>query len=222
MKILITGGATQEPIDQVRIITNKSSGRTAATIADTFLEQGSDVTYVHGMNAILPHRPCTRIPFQTHAQLDETLTTLLASEKFDGVIHLAAVSDYTVESVQQGEQAWLPHEVNKISSHGPLTLHLKPTKKLVHHLKEQAHSSDFTLIAFKLTATLCESERLRAVEKLTQNPAINYIVHNDLHDITSEQKHVFTVYSGQESVGRLGNAHELSSWLVHCIKKNLK
>ncbi len=218
MKVLITGGATQEPIDQVRVITNMSTGRTAATIADAFIQEGAEVTYAHGVQAILPKLDCVKREFHNHASLESLLTNLLSHEQFNVVIHLAAVSDYTVASIHQEEQSWLPHEITKISSEKNLTVELKPTRKIIHHLKENALFPQFTLVAFKLTVTQSLEERLSAVRKLSQNSAINYIVHNDLHDITSPANHLFTVYRGEKALTRLTNADELSQWLVKLIK----
>lgn len=222
MKVLITGGATQEPIDQVRVLTNLSTGRTAATIADAFIKDGFDVTYVHGVKAALPMSSCTVTPFTTHACLDETLTQLLSRTPFDAVIHLAAVSDYTLASIHQGDQCWLPNEVGKIKSGENILLNLQPTRKIIHHLKEEAVFKDFLLIGFKLTVTRSEEKRLEAVKKLTKNPAINFVVHNDLHDITSIEEHAFAVYQGERIIHRFLNVHELSLWLVDLVTRHCK
>lgn len=220
MKVLITGGGTQEPIDQVRVLTNISTGKTAAKIADGFIKEGCCVTYVHGVQAALPHEPCDLVPFTSHASLDQALRDLLSKEQFDAVIHLAAVSDYTVESISQGDSLKRPQEMGKISSKDPLVLHLKPTRKIIHHLKEEAVFATFILIGFKLTATTDLDARCQAVKKLTQNPAINYVVHNDLHDIICAHKHLFTVYDAEGIIAQLQNATDLSLWLIDLLKKH--
>jgi phosphopantothenoylcysteine decarboxylase/phosphopantothenate--cysteine ligase len=214
IKVLITGGATCEPIDQVRVITNISTGKTAAIIADAFSQAGCDVTYVRGVNAVKPTQSCRQHSFDTHASLDQLLTQLLAHERYAVVIHLAAVSDYSLALIQQGEKVYLPEEIGKISSGEDLHLTLKPTKKIIHHLKDKALNPDFTLVAFKLTATHDVGAQQEAINKLAKSPAIDFIVHNDIHEIHSDLVHPFTVYCQGVSVGHFDNATYLSRWLV--------
>ncbi len=54
MNVVVTGGATIAPIDDVRFLTNVSSGRFAASITEAWLDQGASVWHVHSLSAVLP------------------------------------------------------------------------------------------------------------------------------------------------------------------------
>ena len=65
MKILITSGATREPIDQVRFITNMSTGKTGASLAESFAKKGHDVTYLHGQGSHTPNVGVAAVEYST-------------------------------------------------------------------------------------------------------------------------------------------------------------
>lgn len=214
MKILITGGGTQEPIDQARVITNVSTGKTASTLVDIFIESGANVTYVHGLTAQLPKGKCELISFSSHASLEKVLQNLLASEQqYTAVIHLAAVSDYTVETIQVGSDEYQSGKLGKLTSGDKIILTLTPTRKIINHLKPQARFSQFLLVAFKLTATTCSQTRHQAIAKLAQDSNIDLIVHNDLTQIT-QKAHPFTIFQGTHAIAELADATALGHWLV--------
>ncbi len=70
MRILITSGGTEEPIDGVRYITNFSTGRTGAVIADYLAACGVETVLVHGRHAVLPETDMERYSFTTFTDLD--------------------------------------------------------------------------------------------------------------------------------------------------------
>src|SRR5688500_5204993 len=100
MKILITSGGTREPIDQVRFITNFSTGKTGALLTDYFCETGHEVTQFFGEGSMVSRRAATKQSYSSFQDLDQKLRALLKSENFDAIIHLAAVSDYSVSDVE--------------------------------------------------------------------------------------------------------------------------
>ena len=97
MNLLITAGGTAERIDDVRSITNHSTGRLGQVIAEHALLNGNDVTYITTAQAIKPkqHPRLTMVEIESALDLDHTLARLLKAETFDAVIHSMAVSDFT-------------------------------------------------------------------------------------------------------------------------------
>lgn len=95
MKLLITSGGTSEKIDQVRSITNHSTGKLGALIAENFLAQGDQVTLITTQNAVKPAtQPNLTIQIIKNVQdLLETMPSLVRTH--DVLIHSMAVSDYT-------------------------------------------------------------------------------------------------------------------------------
>ena len=101
MRVLITSGGTREPIDGVRSITNFSSGTTGAALADAFADAGWDVTLLRARDARRPNRTdrITEATFATVAELDAACHDLLGAQRYDAVVHAAAVSDFVVGAV---------------------------------------------------------------------------------------------------------------------------
>ena len=90
--IVVSAGGTSEPIDPVRIITNRSSGKQGYAIAEAARDRGADVKLVTAATA-LPSPPATEIfPVETVAQMREAV--LNACQDADALIMAAAVSDY--------------------------------------------------------------------------------------------------------------------------------
>jgi len=97
MNILITSGGTREYIDDVRVLTNISSGMLGKIVAERFLRDGHNVFYVHTKTA---HKPETKAGDQiTFIEADNVMKAYDVMEKIvpnvDIVIHSMAVSDFT-------------------------------------------------------------------------------------------------------------------------------
>jgi phosphopantothenoylcysteine decarboxylase/phosphopantothenate--cysteine ligase len=211
MRLLITGGGTREPIDQVRVITNTSSGRTASTLCDYFIKKGAEVTYLMAEQSQRPVNHLALIQtFTTHASLEALLHHELSTTPYDAVIHAAAVSDYTVEAIYSQEKRLTFTE--KVSSDLPLTIHLKPALKIIQNLRNYSLNPSILLIGFKLTATSQDAEKKGAVEKLFQSAQPDYVVHNDL-----SQYQFFTVY-GPQSITPCSSVTDLGDVLLRIIK----
>jgi phosphopantothenoylcysteine decarboxylase/phosphopantothenate--cysteine ligase len=95
-RILITSGATHEPIDPVRFIGNRSSGKMGRAIAIEALARGAEVTVVSGPSDVaIPHN-ARLVSVQTAAEMAEAVAGLVRD--CDVFIAAAAVGDYRVES----------------------------------------------------------------------------------------------------------------------------
>lgn len=200
MKILMTSGGTREPIDGVRFLTNFSSGQTGAFLTDFFRAKDHHVTLLHGKGSQLPQSSGDETEFLGYQELDTLLTQKLSNERYDVVIHLAAVSDYSVESVEANGKSFAPDLNLKLSSDPEdLKINLKRNPKIINKLKQIAKDSSFVLIGFKLTNTRVPTERLNAIQKLAANPDIDFIVHNDLSQIDKDGKHIASIYKNLSS-----------------------
>ena len=93
--ILITAGPTQEPIDPVRFITNRSSGKMGYAIAKAAKEYGGRVTLVSGPVSIQNISGVNQINIKTADEMNDAICQELLSSKFDFIFMAAAVSDYT-------------------------------------------------------------------------------------------------------------------------------
>ena len=135
MNILITCGPSYEPIDQVRRITNFSTGRLGITLANTFADAGHRVFCLKGEQATdpTPLRAHKTIPFSTNDDLAQKIQQL-TSENIDAIFHAAALCDFKVATVQNpaGQQITSA----KFPTRGEnLTLTLAPTTKVLPQLR---------------------------------------------------------------------------------------
>lgn len=139
MKAVVTAGPTYEPLDEVRRLTNFSTGKLGSELANFLTEQGHDVVLLVGYYS--SHRgelKARRVEtFTTTADLRARLEAL-STQRVDAVFHAAAVSDFTFggvwERIETGEL--IQCKERKISTRkGQLLAELKPTPKIIGELR---------------------------------------------------------------------------------------
>jgi phosphopantothenoylcysteine decarboxylase/phosphopantothenate--cysteine ligase len=96
LKVLITAGPTCEPIDPVRVITNRSSGKTGYALAQAAQQAGAEVTLVSGPTALSAPAGVIRVPVQTALQMHEAVMGYAGGS--DIFIAVAAVADWRVKN----------------------------------------------------------------------------------------------------------------------------
>lgn len=137
MNILITAGGTSEKIDNVRSITNHSTGRLGKAIAEAFLAQGHQVTYVTTPQAVHPmiESNLTLIEIETTKELELALLAQFKQQTFDGIIHSMAVSDFTTETTLS-EDIFIEKLAAKLATESDLSDLTNLTEALYHSLDE--------------------------------------------------------------------------------------
>jgi len=108
LRVLVTAGRTEEPLDPVRVLTNRSSGRMGVALAEAARDRGADVTLVAGPMSVAPPHGVAVVPVTTVEQMLQAV--LAASPQADVVIAAAAVADYRpakvrTEKIKRGEGA---------------------------------------------------------------------------------------------------------------------
>jgi phosphopantothenoylcysteine synthetase/decarboxylase len=111
--IIVTAGPTHEPIDPVRYIANRSSGKQGFAIAAALAAKGAQVTLIAGPVTLDTPPGVTRIDVQTARQMADAVDAALPA---DAAIMVAAVADWRVESAEQ--------KIKKDGSGAPPVLHL--------------------------------------------------------------------------------------------------
>lgn len=132
MTLLVTIGPTQEPLDAMRILSNRSTGELGTRLAVTLAQAGHRVIALRGTGATAEKAPLSAhgiqvTPFTTTEDLRTLLKQTSKSENIDAIFHAAAVSDFYFPGAGFG----------KIPSNSPsLTLTLEPTPKLLSLLRD--------------------------------------------------------------------------------------
>ena len=160
--LLITAGPTHEPIDPVRVIANRSSGRQGFAIARAAAEAGARVTLVSGPVALETPAAVHRIDVETAQQMADAVMTSLPA---DAAILVAAVADWRVE----------PSSTKLKKGEGPPRLDFVPTRDILAELGAGAQRPRL-LIGFA-----AETERVveQAIAKRKAKGA-DWIVANDV------------------------------------------
>jgi len=132
MNTLVTIGPTQEPLDAMRILSNRSSGTLGTELALTLAGAGHRVIALRGTGSTAGITPLQRpeirvIPFTTTANLRDALHLLSTEISVDAIFHAAAVSDYYFPEAGPGK---IP------TSGGAITLTFQPTPKILPRLRE--------------------------------------------------------------------------------------
>jgi phosphopantothenoylcysteine decarboxylase / phosphopantothenate---cysteine ligase len=92
VRVLIGAGRTEEPLDPVRVLTNRSSGRMGFALAEAARDRGADVTVVAGPVSVEPPHGVRVLPVTTAIQMERALREV--APKSDVLIMAAAVADY--------------------------------------------------------------------------------------------------------------------------------
>jgi len=207
MKILLTLGATMEPIDGVRFITNFSSGKTGAGLADFLASKKHDVLALCGYYSAKPEKAKMEI-YQTFVDLNNKLKTILARKNFDIILHLAAVSDYSVDNILIDGKKYPAGKIPKINSSANLEIKLKKNFKILDKIPSYAKNTPL-IVGFKLTNGANKSEIKKAIAKVKAN----IVVHNDLKEI-KKNKHTFYIYKTGKLTANCKNAEELANIIL--------
>jgi phosphopantothenoylcysteine synthetase/decarboxylase len=223
MKILVTAGGTRESIDGVRFISNFSTGRTAAHLADDWLRKGDEVVYLHGVGSVIPQSNCKKLQFTDYKSLENNLKSLCAEENWSAIVHTAAVSDYSISFIEAGGQRFRPSESGKISSDSEnLALHLTKNVKLLDQIKSFSKAASPLVIGFKLTNTPDLSNREKSILKISNNAEVNFVVHNDLTEISQTgESHRAQIWKGSEMIMKTETKTELARKLRELMRDNL-
>lgn len=154
MRIVITSGPSYEPLDQVRRLTNSSTGELGTLLAEAFAEAGHSVVCFRAIASTFapPLWPVEVVPYATNDDLVDGLMRLPNREQVTVVLHAAALCDFKVKEIVTDEGVTLPG--NKISSRsGKLHLTLEPAPKIITSLRRMFPASIIVGWKFELDGT---------------------------------------------------------------------
>jgi phosphopantothenoylcysteine decarboxylase / phosphopantothenate---cysteine ligase len=202
MRVLITAGPTREYLDDVRYLSNGSSGRMGYAIAQSALQQGWEVVLVSGPVELSAPPGCEFHQIITTAQMKDACERLFPS--CDGVIATAAVCDY--KPVQR-----VTGKMKKVG--GPITVEMIETDDVLAELGNA--KGDRWVLGFALEA---QNPRENALQKLRRKNC-NWIVLNSPEAIGSEENSVELISSSGATVANWSGpksriATSLVEWLA--------
>jgi phosphopantothenoylcysteine synthetase/decarboxylase len=192
MKILITGGSTEVRIDKVRTISNIFRGRTAMELSSEARRRAHDVTlignpHMRSMHDLLEAKlglgsdsdRMKFVPYRTFDDLMDAMEREVYGERYDCVIHSAAVSDYSVSRVLGPDMSPIDSSGKVGSGHERLYLEMVRTPKIVDRIREPWGFRG-VLVKFKLQVDMPDDELLAVAEARMVHSRANLIVANCL------------------------------------------
>lgn len=189
--VLVTAGPTQEPIDPVRYLGNRSSGKMGYALAEAALRRGAKVILVSGPTALKPPGNAETIFVETAQQMRNAV--LDRWEQAGYIIMAAAVADYHVKNIAP----------EKIKRNGSLELQLEPNPDILADLGSLRHASGRqwpVLIGFAAeTENLLENARAKLTRKRVDAIVLNDVSRADI-GFNSDRNEVTIVTAGEATL----------------------
>lgn len=170
LKVLVTAGPTQEKIDEVRYVSNHSSGRQGIEIAKECSARGAEVVLINGKSTVKVPSYLNVLNVCTTQDFINAVTSELRGKKYDLFICAAAISDYSPTECIKG----------KISSDNisELQVHMKLTPKIIDEARKIDHR--VFIIAFKAETNVTRTELIDKAYARLQRSKADMIVANDV------------------------------------------
>jgi phosphopantothenoylcysteine decarboxylase/phosphopantothenate--cysteine ligase len=205
-KILLTAGPTRAYLDDVRYLTNASSGRMAKALAAAALARGHQVTIVSGPVHVTYPRKARVIPVVTTAEM--LAASLAALPTVDGVIAAAAPCDFEPVRRAAGK---IPRTA------AGLTVKLEATTDVIATLARRRRPGQW-FVAFALEPG---ADPRRAFEKITAKRC-DLIVVNDVTALEADATAIAVYDARHEHVGsRRASKRAVAGWLVRLVESTL-
>lgn len=233
-KIVITAGGTSERIDNVRKITNSSTGKLGMTIANEFLKrEDTFIYYICTKGSFRPTSDRVKIiEIESTMELKDAVENVLTTESIDYFVHSMAVSDYmkdyattldkikyTIEHSDDIDEAFRHIEViegNKLSSsEKSLVIVLRPTPKIISLIKKLSPKT--FLVGFKLLDGVSKDELIDVAKKLRDKNKCDLVVANDLSNIRNGN-HTAYIIDTKDNIEEASGKEDIAKKLVRRVE----
>lgn len=234
MKVVVTGGGTSAPIDDVRVITNVSTGRTAAAITEHCLDRGAEVWHIHAPSAQLPFLRSSRFDLDAEDEGAEIERLRQLRERWLSVrdrLHLLPLATGTVAEYAETlrrvltdesiDAAFLPMAVSdyepvpqtgKISSRlDGLSIPSRRAPKVIQAVRDWAPS--VYLVGFKLQSGVAPEELIQLAHSAGLSNRADLTVANDIQDVKAGRHTLYLVRPDHPTV-TLAPGPDLAARLV--------
>jgi len=164
MRVVITGGPSSEPIDDVRLITNRSTGELGVILAEAFQRSGHEVSLFLGR--LSQFRLPQAAYFDRNEDLQRMLGEINESKSVKVVLHAAALADFQVAAVRAGNANLGLKKIG--SEHETLSIELAPKPKVIAGLRDLFPNAQ--IVGWKLEPEGSREDLVRqAAEQVKKN-----------------------------------------------------
>ena len=216
-KILVTSGGTMEYIDDVRVMTNISTGKLGCRIAYSLGEADAKIFYVCGKNALQPGNdiPVTTIPVRTANDAMEAMKKIIIEEKIDAVVHAMAVSDFTfkrdvpIKCKSNDLMGFIDHMRDTIV----------PNPKIIGMIKQWRPET--ILVGFKFEVGISKEDLIALAKASIDKNGCDMVVANDKKEMQKLHGHIaHFIYSDKmikehafSTYDRANNKDQIADWI---------
>src|ERR1035441_2425900 len=207
--VLITAGPTQEPLDPVRYISNRSSGKMGYALAEAGATRGARVILISGPVHLPPPRGVEVVGVRTAAEMRDQVMQHLPAVGI--VIKAAAVADFHLSKVPE-------HKVKKTAAR--ISLELDPTPDILAELGRK--KGDFLLVGFAAETQNLQQESRRKLETKNCDMVVGNLVggsdlgfESDRLRNGDDQQRALGVCDGRDSGNVLDDAEEVGALHQH-------
>jgi len=203
--VLVIAGATTEPVDDMRMLTNKSTGLTGIELARNAFIRGANVTLLLG------HHTAQEPPYMPVEYFTTTNDLLKKATKHrsDIMISCAAVSDYSPKK----------HEGKIPSGEDTLTLTFRPMPKVIAHLRKKWPKA--FLVGFKAESRITQKELLKRAQKRMADVSADLMVANDLKNVSETETIVNILHKDGSHVDVEGKKRHVAQKIMDEIRRAL-
>lgn len=214
MKILITSGGTTEYIDDVRVLTNISTGKLGVHIAERLELDDHEIEFVHAKGSVLPNTDRIRLH-----QIKDVDSLVLKMEELvptvDVVIHCMAVSDF----------GFIPTNT-KLKSNDPqafidsLRDRIKINPKVLSIIK--TWNSKCLLVSFKFEVNQSHDDLIKIARESMLKNNCDIVVANDKNEIVQSKSHVAYILKRDGSEIKAESKRDIADLLAKIIKDDVR
>jgi len=202
-KVLVIGGPTAEHIDDIRIITNTSSGKTAVNISKIAFYRGATVELWYGQGKTTVPEYIKKTDFFSIKDIEKLVKTKNI-DGFDYIFVCAAISDY-IPIKKKGK---IP------SGKKNLSIDLKPTEKIIDKIRKLAPNAK--IIGFK-----AEEKSKNIAEKgfnLLKKNKLDFVIANIISGFKSDENKIWVINKKGKSFSKKAKKEDLASFILDKLK----
>ncbi|MCP4360678.1 MAG: bifunctional phosphopantothenoylcysteine decarboxylase/phosphopantothenate--cysteine ligase CoaBC, partial [Chloroflexi bacterium] len=170
-KVVVTTGPTREPMDPIRFISNRSTGKQGLAVAQAALDAGADVTLIYGPIAEPIPSGATAVPVQTTAEMGDA--TLEMVKDVDALFMVAAVADF-----RPGARS--DRKIKKTDEEWSRNIGLEVTLDILTAIKGQREKTGYPRVALGFAAETHDAFEYGRQKLLRKG--LNFIAVNDVMD----------------------------------------
>lgn len=244
IRVLITGGGTSEQIDQVRKITNTSTGRLAKQIFDLMVvNKDYIIDFVGSDNIKFNKEETTRANIykvNDFNSLQQCMNLLLNNEKYDFIIHAMAISDYYVNAVYDlndivkaiikadftneeqlkkviEKASKLDNSKKLASNYDDLLISMKQTNKIIAQLRTKQPQA--LIVGCKLLDNVSEGELIQVAQKQIITNKLDFCIANDMKNIYDDTHQALILNKKGEVITKCQNKKEIATEIIQLLKE---